>query len=150
MFGLKREEHKVDFIVGGLASIGACLFSNPIEVVKTRLQLQGELVKRGEAKIVYKNIFQAFYLIVRNESVRGILKGLGPACCYQMTMNSIRLGSYNQLNNTIKNVIGSNSEFASLISRLSAGAFAGYVGSVTARLHRVFHSSSSQCINQQK
>ena len=30
-------------VTGGLAASGACLFSNPLEVVKTRMQLQGEL-----------------------------------------------------------------------------------------------------------
>ena len=30
-------------ITGGLGACGECLFSNPLEVVKTRMQLQGEL-----------------------------------------------------------------------------------------------------------
>lgn len=31
------------FIAGGLAACGAVTFTNPIELVKTRMQLQGEL-----------------------------------------------------------------------------------------------------------
>jgi len=31
---------------GGLAACCACIFSNPLEVVKTRMQLQGELQVR--------------------------------------------------------------------------------------------------------
>jgi len=46
--------------------------------VKTRLQLQGELARSNSNYVrPYKNIFQAFYLIVKNEGVRGIQKGLG-------------------------------------------------------------------------
>ena len=30
-------------LTGGLAACCACVFSNPLEVVKTRMQLQGEL-----------------------------------------------------------------------------------------------------------
>ena len=30
-------------LTGGVAACGACLFSNPLEVIKTRMQLQGEL-----------------------------------------------------------------------------------------------------------
>lgn len=33
----------VECVTGGLAASGATLFSNPLEVVKTRMQLQGEL-----------------------------------------------------------------------------------------------------------
>ena len=30
-------------LTGGVAACGATLFSNPLEVIKTRMQLQGEL-----------------------------------------------------------------------------------------------------------
>lgn len=33
----------MDFLVGGAAGVGAGFFSNPFDVVKTRMQLQGEL-----------------------------------------------------------------------------------------------------------
>ena len=45
--------------------------------MKTRLQLQGELSHGSNYAKPYKNVFQAFYLIVKNEGVRGIQKGLG-------------------------------------------------------------------------
>jgi hypothetical protein len=37
-----------DQFAGALACCGAVTVSNPMEVVKTRLQLQGELQKAGE------------------------------------------------------------------------------------------------------
>ena len=37
----------VEFLLGGLATSGAGVFTNPLEVVKTRMQLQGELKVRG-------------------------------------------------------------------------------------------------------
>lgn len=52
----------------------------------------------------YRGVFQAFGLIFKHEGVRGIQKGLAPACLYQFTMNGIRLGSYS----IIKDLIGSN------------------------------------------
>lgn len=42
----------VEFLLGGVASCGACLFTNPLEVVKTRMQLQGELRTHGEYAVV--------------------------------------------------------------------------------------------------
>ena len=53
-------------------------FSNPAEVAKTRLQLQGELVKSGGVK-VYQNTLDVLIKTGRNEGIRGIQKGLGPA-----------------------------------------------------------------------
>lgn len=38
----------VEFLLGGLATCGASFFTNPLEVVKTRMQLQGELRAHGE------------------------------------------------------------------------------------------------------
>ena len=50
------------------------------EVAKTRLQLQGELMKGGGEK-VYKNVFDVLIKTWRNEGLRGVQRGLGPAVC---------------------------------------------------------------------
>ncbi|KAJ2768766.1 Mitochondrial oxaloacetate carrier protein, partial [Coemansia nantahalensis] len=83
------------WFAGSLASCGAVTFTNPLEVVKTRLQLQGELVKAtpGMAK-PYRNVAQAFWVIGKNEGVRGLQKGLGPGYMYQIMLNGTRLGLY--------------------------------------------------------
>ena len=52
--------------------------SNPAEVAKTRMQLQGELAKRGAAK-VYNNALDVIAKTWRNEGIRGVQRGLGPA-----------------------------------------------------------------------
>ena len=48
------------------------------EVAKTRLQLQGELQSKGAPK-VYKNVLDVFAKTWRNEGIRGVQRGLGPA-----------------------------------------------------------------------
>ncbi len=35
-------------VLGGMASVGAVMFSNPFDTAKTRLMLQRELVMKGE------------------------------------------------------------------------------------------------------
>ena len=56
-------------------------FSNPAEVAKTRLQLQGELAKHGGVK-VYNNVFDVFAKTWRNEGIRGVQRGLPPAVSF--------------------------------------------------------------------
>jgi solute carrier family 25 protein 34/35 len=53
--------------------------ANIPEVMKTRLQLQGELIKTSDAQKVYKNVFDVFRKTWANEGLRGLQRGLGPA-----------------------------------------------------------------------
>lgn len=82
----------MDFAIAGLATSGAVVVSNPMEVVKTRMQLQGELSKQlvsaaDAAKpppVRYRNFAHGFYTICRTEGLRGIQRGLGPGMVYQV------------------------------------------------------------------
>lgn len=85
------------FILGGIAAcIAVCdrivrlrqaaelsktsqvTISNPAEVIKTRLQLQGELAKEGAIR-VYQHAPDAFVKTWKNEGIKGLQRGLGPA-----------------------------------------------------------------------
>ncbi|XP_016973728.1 solute carrier family 25 member 35 [Drosophila rhopaloa] len=85
---------KSDFVLGGVAAMGAVMFTNPIDVVKTRMQLQGELAARGTYVKPYRNLPQAMVQIVRNDGLIALEKGLAPALCYQFLLNSVRLSVY--------------------------------------------------------
>ncbi|XP_017015359.2 solute carrier family 25 member 35 [Drosophila takahashii] len=85
---------KSDFVLGGFAAMSAVMFTNPIDVVKTRMQLQGELASRGTYVKPYKNLPQAMVQIVRNDGLLALEKGLAPALCYQFVLNSVRLSTY--------------------------------------------------------
>ncbi|GAB5592597.1 Mitochondrial oxaloacetate carrier protein [Umbelopsis nana] len=123
----KTKETMVGFVLGGLAACGAVTFTNPWEVVKTRLQLQGELVRSGtlsaEAK-PYHNSFQALSLVFRGEGVRGIQRGLGAAYVYQVCLNGSRLGLYEPIRNIIHGITGSDG----VPARVASGAMAGMAG----------------------
>ncbi|XP_061659020.1 solute carrier family 25 member 35 [Syngnathoides biaculeatus] len=118
----------MDFLLSGAAACGACLLTNPLEVVKTRMQLQGELQSRGSYQVYYRNVFHAFYTIAKVDGVAGLQKGLVPGLWYQFCMNGVRLGSYA--------VIESSGHIHTAEGRVSgakavaAGATSGVVGAV--------------------
>lgn len=49
------------FSIGALAACGAVTFTNPFEVIKTRMQLQGELQKK--TAVLYSNAPRAFITV---------------------------------------------------------------------------------------
>lgn len=83
----------MEFVIGGAAAMGACLFTNPLEVLKTRLQLQGELKEKGTHAVHYKNVFHAGYVVAKNDGILALQKGLGPALVVQLLLNGARLGN---------------------------------------------------------
>lgn len=88
----------MDFLLGGAAACCAGVFSNPMDVIKTRQQLQGELVKRGTIgaqNTPYKSVFESIRSVIRSEGgIWGLQKGLSPALMFQFVMNSVRLGTF--------------------------------------------------------
>ncbi|MEQ2181930.1 hypothetical protein GOODEAATRI_016761 [Goodea atripinnis] len=117
----------MDFVLGGVAACGACLFTNPLEVVKTRMQLQGELKNRGTYQVYYRNVFHAFYTIGKVDGLAGLQKGLVPGLFYQFFMNGVRLGSYAIIESA--DYIHTNGR-VSAVKTIIAGAAAGVVGAV--------------------
>ncbi|XP_046828267.1 solute carrier family 25 member 35-like isoform X2 [Vespa crabro] len=84
-----------EFVIGAISAAGAGLFTNPADVIKIRLQLQGELEARGAYKKIYKNTFHAAYLIAKHEGILALQSGIAPALYFQVVLNGIRLGVYN-------------------------------------------------------
>lgn len=82
------------FIAGGIAACGAVTFTNPIELIKTRMQLQGELTAKSDAPKLYKNPLQALVVIYKNEGLRGLQQGLICGYVYQIGLNGCRIGLY--------------------------------------------------------
>ncbi|XP_075213980.1 solute carrier family 25 member 35-like [Lycorma delicatula] len=82
----------MEFITGALAAVGAGCITNPIDVVKVRFQLQGELKSKGHYAVHYKNFFHAFYVIAKTDGIFALQKGLGPALGHQVLLNGTRLG----------------------------------------------------------
>ncbi|XP_035907634.1 solute carrier family 25 member 35-like [Anopheles stephensi] len=90
----------MEFLLGGASSMCAVLFTNPLDVLKTRQQLEGELMaKQNLTQRSYKGIRQSFLTVVRTDGFRGLQKGFPAALLFQFSMNSVRLGTYQTVDN---------------------------------------------------
>ncbi|KAM6174327.1 solute carrier family 25 member 35 isoform 2-T2 [Erethizon dorsatum] len=116
----------MDFLMSGLAACGACVFTNPLEVVKTRMQLQGELQAPGTYQRHYRNVFHAFFTIGKVDGLAALQKGLAPALLYQFLMNGIRLGTYGLADSS--GYLHTAEGTLSPVRSAAAGGLAGVVG----------------------
>ncbi|KAJ3549899.1 hypothetical protein NM688_g5130 [Phlebia brevispora] len=117
------------FVLGGMAACVAVTFSNIPDVAKTRMQLQGELAKDGGVR-VYRNVFDVFAKTWRNEGLKGIQRGLGPAYIYQILLNGSRLGFYDPFRMGLNQLFGYSSTDQIPATSLAAGAASGMVGAI--------------------
>lgn len=49
-----------------------------------RLQLQGELQSKKEVKRMYRGVVHGYGVILRNEGVKGLMRGIGCAVCFSI------------------------------------------------------------------
>lgn len=63
------------FVYGGLASCTAESGTFPIDVTKTRLQVQGQQLDSKHSKLRYKGMSDAFLKIYREEGIRSLYSG---------------------------------------------------------------------------
>lgn len=112
----------IDLVLGATAGCLACFITNPLEVVKTRLQLQGELQAPGTYPRPYRGVLRAAVAVCRADGLWGLQKGLAAGLLYQGLMNGVRFYCY------------SHAEDAGWTGypggTVAAGAVAGAVGAI--------------------
>ncbi|KAM7223628.1 Mitochondrial carrier domain containing protein [Rhypophila decipiens] len=116
------------FIAGGIAACGAVTATHPFETVKIRMQLQGELQTKGHQPHHYRGPLHGVSVIVRNEGLRGIYRGIGCAYIYQVLLNGSRLGFYEPMRHGLTSLIFSDSKTQSLGINMFCGAASGVIG----------------------
>ncbi|KAL6705814.1 mitochondrial aspartate-glutamate transporter agc1 [Coniothyrium glycines] len=107
-----------EMLAGG--SAGACqvVFTNPLEIVKIRLQIQGELSKNVEG--VPK---RSAMWIVRNLGLVGLYKGASACLLRDVPFSAIYFPTYSHLK---KDVFGESPQKSlGVVQMLTAGAIAG-------------------------
>ncbi|CAK1545100.1 unnamed protein product [Leptosia nina] len=117
-----------DLVMGGTSAMFATVFTNPIEVVKTRLQLQGELASKGKHTVFYKNVPHALYVIARSEGLVTLQSGLPAMMGFQFFLNTFRLGVYRISER--RGITTNKDGRTSLFKRALAAGAGGALGSI--------------------
>ncbi|XP_062539997.1 solute carrier family 25 member 35-like isoform X1 [Armigeres subalbatus] len=122
----------MDFLLGGCAATCAGLFSNPFDVIKTRQQLQGELMNAASEtqRNPYRSITKSIQSILKAEGISGLQKGLVSALAFQFMMNSVRLGIYQTAENY--EWTRGDTKFGTLVYSIFWGGFSGVIGATVA------------------
>lgn len=94
------------------------------------MQLQGELQSKGHQPHHYRGPFHGVSVIVRNEGIRGIYRGLGCAYMYQVLLNGCRLGFYEPMRKTLSSVAFGDEKVQSMAVNILCGAGSGIIGGI--------------------
>lgn len=92
------------------------------------MQLQGELQNKGSSPHHYRGPIHGVGVIVRNEGLRGIYRGLGCAYIYQILLNGCRLGFYEPMRAGLSKLLLKDSKAQSLGINMFCGASSGVIG----------------------
>ena len=112
--------------LAGVSNALAASFTNPIDVVKVRLQMDGEGVSGAERR---GGVMDTFAKLVRHEGAPGLYRGLQASLCREMSYSGIRMGLYEP---TKRLLCGSDSANTSLGLKVASGALTGCFGSALA------------------
>jgi len=112
-------------VYGGFASCVAETVTMPVDVVKTKLQMDGS---GGTAKL-YSGAGDCASKLVKAEGPSALFVGLPPALVRQSTYGSLRYGLYGPIKNSMGIVPG---EPVPLYKKMAAGGTAGAVASAIA------------------
>ena len=63
------------FVLGGVSSCNAEFFTFPIDLVKTRLQIQGQITSSSTVESKYRGMFHCFKLIIKEEGYLALYSG---------------------------------------------------------------------------
>lgn len=112
-------------VYGGFASCVAETVTMPVDVVKTRLQMDGS----GGTVKVYNGSMDCAQKLVKAEGPGSLFKGLPPALVRQSTYGSLRYGLYGPIKSSLGIVPG---QPVPLWKKIVAGGAAGAVASAVA------------------
>nr|XP_004665921.1 kidney mitochondrial carrier protein 1 isoform X1 [Jaculus jaculus]XP_045001253.1 kidney mitochondrial carrier protein 1 isoform X1 [Jaculus jaculus] len=116
------------FVYGGLASITAECGTFPIDLTKTRLQIQGQTGDANFREIRYRGMLHALMKIGREEGLKALYSGIAPAMLRQASYGTIKIGTYQSL----KRLFVEHQEDETLLINVICGILSGVISSAIA------------------
>ncbi|CAJ0942427.1 unnamed protein product [Ranitomeya imitator] len=116
------------FIYGGLASITAECGTFPIDLTKTRLQVQGQANDAKYKEIRYRGMLHALVRICREEGLTALYSGIAPAMLRQASYGTIKIGTYQSM----KRLFVDRPEDETLVLNVFCGVLSGVFSSCIA------------------
>ncbi|XP_035250099.1 kidney mitochondrial carrier protein 1 [Anguilla anguilla] len=113
------------FVFGGLASVTAECGTFPIDLTKTRLQVQGQVGDSKYKEIRYRGMLHAFVRICREEGLWALYSGIAPAMLRQASYGTIKIGTYQ----SFKRLLVERPEDETLITNVPCGILSGVISS---------------------
>lgn len=124
---------KGQFIAGGLAGAVQSIFCSPIELVKTRMQLQDQGIQLADiSKSItdhhrYKDSFDCFEKILRYEGIKGCMRGFNCTLIREVPSLAVYFASYHSLCQYFRTDAGSISIPSLFLSGGISGILAWFV-----------------------
>ncbi|XP_033117942.1 kidney mitochondrial carrier protein 1-like [Anneissia japonica] len=113
------------FVFGGIASVVAEFGTFPIDLTKTRLQVQGQKTEANFRELKYRGMFDALFRISKEEGVKALYSGIRPAVLRQASYGTIKIGCYH----TFKRLLVERPEDETLAVNVLCGIAAGIISS---------------------
>uniref|UniRef100_A0A1A7YVY9 Solute carrier family 25, member 30 n=1 Tax=Iconisemion striatum TaxID=60296 RepID=A0A1A7YVY9_9TELE len=113
------------FVFGGLASVTAECGTFPIDLAKTRLQVQGQVGDIKYREIRYRGMLHAMLRIGREEGLRALYSGIAPAMLRQASYGTIKIGTYQ----SFKRLLVDRPEDETLLTNVFCGVLSGVISS---------------------
>ncbi|XP_057666871.1 mitochondrial uncoupling protein 4 isoform X2 [Diorhabda carinulata] len=123
------------YVVSVLAAFNAEFVTYPLDLIKTRLQIQGEQSKNGKlGQAPYRGMLKTAIGISKEEGLSRLWQGVHAACIRHVVYSGTRIITYKQLKENIFRQTPDQKIFPiwqTALCGVSAGAFAQYLASPT-------------------
>jgi hypothetical protein len=119
-----QSNHPIHYqlFLGASSSALSTILTNPIDVIKCRLQLQDG--KKGH----YSGMIQGTIRMLKEEGIASLYKGLEPALWRSATYSAVRLGLYENLRDDLFGKLWNNGFIVKVSAGITAGAIASAFG----------------------
>ncbi|XP_065300439.1 solute carrier family 25 member 35-like isoform X2 [Dermacentor albipictus] len=109
----------------------ATLIMHPFDITRTRMQVQGELLRRGYYVVIYKSTIQSLRMMAQTDGPGSVYRGLMPSIAYRQVTHGLRLGFF-QVIEDYGMTLDENLEPSVRLSAISGGlcgALGAFLGS---------------------